>query len=400
MKKRNPSNKPDRQKGLPADLVAMLEACAPQMAELSELHFNEPHVSASQHRDDRRIALGATVLRKTRIYLDQRYWIYCRDAHLGRPQQPIHLPIWQSLCALVDAGKAICPVAYPVLVETFKQRDPTSRAATATVIDRLAQGVAMQPYHDLIGCELHHFILKCLKGADAVRPLKQLAWTYPAWITGQKVPRFRDLDDASNNALQKCLFDSLAGLPFSVLVEAGKDGSFPVAWDGDEHYRKLNAGVKEHQHEVTSFDVVFLSEVAGVLDEYNDVIPQLWLRLMERETGRIAESPTPADAAESVRLTRNLVHHAYRLKKLSTDLPFVHIIAGLHAAVRYRRQQYKSGDHWDFLHAHQALPYCNAFFTEKGLGNLLSIPPLKYDQAYGCQVLWNDEAVLAYLKSL
>jgi hypothetical protein len=189
-------------------------------------------------------------------------------------------------------------------------------------------------------------------------------------------------------------------VPFSALVKAGQDGSRPVAFDTDDHYRKLNAGAQAHQHEVTSFDTVFLSEVAGTLDIYDELIPQLWVRIMERETGTNVDPPTPAGAAESVRLTQNLVYHAYRLKKLKTELPFVHVVAGLHAAVRYRRQPYKSGDHWDFLHAHQALPYCNAFFTEKGLGNLLCIPPLKYDQAYGCRVLWDDKDVLAYLKSL
>jgi hypothetical protein len=386
--------------GLDPEIVAILEADAPRMSELSKRHFAEPHISASRHRDARRLELGAYVAGKTRIYLDQRYWIYCRDAHLGKPQQPIHAPIWETLCALVDAGKAICPVAYPVLVETFKQSDPASRAATAAVIDRLARCVAMQPSHELIGCELHHFILKNSKGIDAVHPLAQLAWTYPAWIVGQGVPHFPKLDEAANNALQKCAFDLLAVLPFSALVKAGRGGSFSADFDTDDHYQKLNAGAQAHQHEVTSFDAVFLSEVAGVLDIYDELIPSLWIRLLEKETGKKAEPPTPSEAAESVRLTRNLVHNAYRLKKLKTDLPFVHILAGLHAAVRYRRQPYKSGDHWDFLHAHQALPYCNAFFTEKGLGNLLCVRPLEYDRAYGCRVLWDDKDVLAYLKSL
>ena len=400
VQKRKTSTRPRRSNGLDGKLRALLEAEDYRMSELSRRHFAEPDVSATRHRDARRIALGADVLRKTRVYLDQRYWIYCRDAHRGTPQQPIHQLIWEALWALVDAGKVICPVAYPVLVETFKQSDPTSRAATAAVIDRLARGVAMQPFHELIGCELHHFIAKITKGADAVHPLPQLAWTYPAWIIGHRVPHFPDLDEAANNALQKSVFDSLTTMPFSVLVEAGDDGSFPATWDTDEHYRKLNAGVQEHQHEVTSFDAVFLSEVSGVLDVYENLIPRLWVHLMEMETGRKAARLTGAEAAESVRLTRNLVYHAYRLKKLSTDLPFVHVIAGLHAAVRYRRQPYKSGDHWDFLHAHQALPYCNAFFTEKGLGNVLCNSPLRYDRAYGCRVLWNDNDVLAYLKSL
>lgn len=334
-------------------MLALLEENAPKLNDLAKRHFAEPHVSASQYRDACRKTLGAEVLRKTRIYLDQRYWLYCRDAFLDRPQQPIHVEMWRTLCTLVDTGRAICPVAYPVLVETFKQNDPATRAATAAVIDRLTRGVAMQPSHELIGCELHHFILKLTKGADAVYPLTQLAWTFPAWLVGQAVPHFPNLDDATNNALEKCIFDSVTTMPFSMLVKAGHCRDFPSAFDNEEHYRKLNAGANEHQHEVTSFNAVFLSEVAGVLDTYDELIPDVWTRIIHRETGGRVPTPTPTEAARSVRITRNFIYHAYRLKKVGTQLPFVHIIAGLHAAVRHRRQPYKSGDHWDFLHAHK-----------------------------------------------
>lgn len=396
MKGRKSSRPSEHVECLDSEILAMLNLDASRMSELFQKHIANGDVSAAKYRDRCRIALGAEVLRKNRIYLDQRYWIYCRDAYLGRPQRPIHQQIWEVLCTLVDTGKVICPVAYPVLVETFKQRDPTSRAATAKVIDRLGQGVAMQPSHELIGCELHHFILKSTKGNGAVHPMVQLAWTYPAWVIGQPVPIFRTLDESTNNTLQKCVFDLLMTMPFSSLV-LGEAGSFPNSWDNEAHYRKLNVGASSHQHEVTSFDTVFLSEVCGVLDVYNEIIPGLFARLYEPEMGTSAESP---NAAESVRLTRNLIYHAYRLKKLKSDLPFIHIIAGLHASVRWRRQPYKSGDHWDFLHAHQALPYCNAFLTEKGLGNILCSRPLEYDKVYGCRVLWKEDAILSYVKSI
>ena len=130
--------------------------------------------------------------------------------------------------------------------------------------------------------------------------------------------------------------------------------------------------------------------------EINDLLRHLY----SSELGEPAPAADSRDALESERWGVNLIYHAYRLKKLTTQFPALHIFAGIHAAVRFRTQPHKKGDNWDHLHAHAALGYCNAFFTEKNLGNLLSSPPLRYAAAYGCRVLWKEDDVLSYLRSL
>lgn len=94
-------------------------------------YLSEDSVSPAAHSLGRRRALAKRVLGRKRIYLDQKYWIYCRDAMLGRPQKPIHDALWAKLLTLVSAAKVLCPAGITVLLETQKQRDPKKLAATA-----------------------------------------------------------------------------------------------------------------------------------------------------------------------------------------------------------------------------------------------------------------------------
>lgn len=382
------------------DWLAALEVHVPDLEERCARHFAEHHVSAMQHSQTRRLSLGAELGRKTRIYLDLKYWIFCRDAHLGTPAKPEHEAIWRALCALVDNGHAVCPVAYPVLVETLKQGDVQRRRATAAVIDRLGCRVAIQPFHELVRIEMYQLVLRSTKGREAVCPLEQLVWTYAGWIVGEMICQNAAFDQAANNAIQKCMFDVLSAAPFSSIIEAIKDREPPVREDTKEYYAKLNADAAQYQHEVTSFETVFLSEVAGTLDTLKPHIAEMLCHHHEKETGHVSPPPDSSETLEGVRQLSNLFYHAYRLKKWNVDFPFLHIKAGIHAALRHRRQPYRMGDHWDHLHAHPALAYCDAFLTEKSLGTLLCTPPLNYDIAYGCRVLWNEEDVLAFLRSV
>lgn len=68
----------------------------PSLEQALHRHFEEPNVSVDAHSRRRRLRLGEDVLSKVRIYLDQRYWIYCRDAMLGNPAEPSPIQICWS----------------------------------------------------------------------------------------------------------------------------------------------------------------------------------------------------------------------------------------------------------------------------------------------------------------
>jgi len=75
-------------------------------------------------------------------------------------------------------------------------------------------------------------------------------------------------------------------------------------------------------------------------------------------------------------------------------------MSGIHAATRYQNRAHDKGDLHDQLHASVAVPYCAMFCTDRKLANLLTDSLLNYDKLYNCQILWNDEEVLAALESL
>lgn len=363
-------------------------------------HFEERDVTAEAYSRKRRLELGADILRKVRIYLDQRFWIFCRDAMLGSPAQPIHLKIFELLCELVDQGKAVCPVSYPVLSETFKQGDKQRRLATARCVDRLCRGVAIQPFATLIEAELLRLFMARSDPKRKLYPLKQMVWNYASWVVGEVTPKSTFFDEQTSDALAKGLYDIMAIVPFEHLVESvpGLPPELPI--DERTWATEANAGATQHQHEVTSFETVLLSEIAGALDSTDATFQRVNRWMYKDATGHEAPPINSPEVREGARISRNLVYHAFRLGKITTDLPFFHIVSGIYAALRYRQQPFKHGDLWDMKHAHSALGYCDAFFTERSMGNLICQSPLRYDQTYNCRVLWDETKVLEYLQTV
>ena len=355
----------------------------------------------ASHVEQCKLALAHDVLPKTRVYLDQKYWIYCRDAMLGRPSKPVHLKIYRVLRDAVQGGNAICPTSHPVLNETFKQGDRERRTATARVIDELCGNVAMEPFHVLMQLELLHFIRVTMQGSDCVHGAEEMAWTWPSWVVGLMRPDSVPLDQATSEAIARAFFDTTTHLPFSSLVESiGDDGPPTLSYDTEESQRARTEETRRHRHEFRTFEDAFLIEVGGVLEAMADHLDEAMVYLYECSAGK---SPTPGEV-RAYRASRpdlaGIIYSAFKCNKVGRSLPGIGIPAGIHAAIRYRGQPHRKGDLDDHLHARTALPYCDLFLTERNLGNLLTQPLLQYDTLYQCRVLWEDEDILAILEQL
>ncbi len=97
----------------------------------------------------------------------------------------------------------------------------------------------------------------------------------------------------------------------------------------------------------------------------------------------------------------NLIYSAFKHKRISTELPSIHISAGLHATVRLdERRKYKPGDCEDFRHATAALPYYDIFCTDSSLKHLVCTKPLELHEAYGTTVVSDDDELLDALSRL
>jgi hypothetical protein len=50
-----------------------------------------------------------------------RYWIFLRDADLGRPQRPVHGTLMEVMCQAVADGRIVCPITEAVFSELDRQ---------------------------------------------------------------------------------------------------------------------------------------------------------------------------------------------------------------------------------------------------------------------------------------
>ena len=87
--------------------------------------------------------------------------------------------------------------------------------------------------------------------------------------------------------------------------------------------------------------------------------------------------------------------------KGKATLRTLHIETSIYAALRWNKgQKFKANDFFDIQHAGAAVGYCDAFFTERSLANVLTRSDLGLDILYGCTVVSNPEAALKYIQLL
>ena len=89
-----------------------------------ERHRAEPDLSPADYLRWLRIELGESLISRWAVYLDTKYWIYLRDAHLERPQHHTHPELLERLVELVMAGKAFCPLSATTFVEISRHSPP------------------------------------------------------------------------------------------------------------------------------------------------------------------------------------------------------------------------------------------------------------------------------------
>jgi hypothetical protein len=158
---------------------------------------------------------------------------------------------------------------------------------------------------------------------------------------------------------------------------------------------QLNVG-KDANQNFTTFDEVFLHEVAGIVDCHREMLGEMLLYLTRRYG--FAGTAPPNEIELGGKMLANLIYSALKSGRYVTDLPGIHIPAALHAAVRLdKKRAYRAGDCEDFRHATVALPYFDVFFTEKSLKHLLCHKPLEFDKAYKTRVVAGEAEVLEAL---
>ncbi len=336
-------------------------------------HIKHPKVSLDDHLRSKGIENGQIVADRKSIYLDTRFWILLRDAHLGRATNPLATTLLKALRHVVSEKKAICPFAANIFVEVLKQNDDVTRLATATVIDELSECIALQPEEDRIATEIIHFIEYMRKDPNAVFPLNHLVWTSPSNVLGFSSLEHEAWSPHQMLAIQKAFTDATWKLGFVQI--ANESGPIPnhLTSQWEKNATTLNEMNRAHANTMRSFEQVYLDEFIGALELYKPTLSDILLYLFMNETG---ERPN-TDDKETLKLAEgklaSLIQQAFQNNDLGPHLPTLHIRAALSASIRWNQGRKLTGnDLHDFGHAAAALPYHNIFATENSLCHLLT----------------------------
>jgi hypothetical protein len=186
-------------------------------AELTEMrssfakHKAEPNVSVDEYVRARRIELGRSLDHRRPVYLDLRYWIILRDALLNRTADPTAKTLLDLLRRQVRAGRIFCPISGAVFLELLKQKDLSTRSATAQLIDDLSLGVTLAPEPERIGTELAHFLYS-QRDQQALYPLQWLVWSKLSDVLDVVHPTDTGFQPQTELMIQKAFFDHMWGM--------------------------------------------------------------------------------------------------------------------------------------------------------------------------------------------
>ena len=363
-------------------------------------HRTHPEVSLGEHFSHRVTALSRFVLARRRVYLDTRYWIFLRDAAMGRARRPIHSELFELLLREVRAGTLVCPVGDSTFFELLRQLDPETRLATARLIDALSLGVTIQNACDRLQTELVGFLVAVTKEQKIPGPPLERVWLKVGHVLGIAQPLFKGIDAAEQLAITKAFFDVMWSV---TLEEQLTDTPLPENAP-DAHFEDLAARItvatKAHAADVKEWNDVYLAEINGFFDVHREEICAAFAQLHHLD--RPNEQPaTAADFQQNERVLVNVLTNIFRFGKAGTGLPTAQIVAGVHAIVRWHQQRpFAAHDFFDMYHATAALPYCDLFLTERFLGTALTRPPLDMAKHFGTTVVWEEESALAAIQAL
>ena len=362
-----------------------------------EMHKQTPQVSTTAHVYGLMAAAAQDIAEKKILYLDTRFWVYLRNAEMGKPRYETHREMLRLLRKLVAEGKVVCPISDALCVELFKQADPQTKLLTARLMDELSGGVTLIGEYSRIGEEIAAcFERRVARSANDGICLR--VWARPCFAYGARVPHSPQFDAETNRLFQKTAIDTLWSMSVEDWV-VSQLGATPEPNPMLAAADVVNARRAKYANEIRSFEQARLAEIAGGLRVFKDRIAGAYDTIMRGDVrDRRSNELRAAQLARIHKVLLNLFR--YRGPLMAANLPGIYIHASCHAAMRWDRTR-KVNDHdlLDFHHATGAVPYCDAFFTDRPMQALLTSGPLQLDVLFGTTVESDEAKILEYLET-
>lgn len=236
----------------------------PDMAALLAAHRAQPGISFAQHLASLEEDVARDALGTSRVYLDLKYWIFLRDADLGKPQKPVHVPFLEAMLRGVTEGRFVCPITEAVFFEVDRQGNTERRMQTVRMIDRLSRGVVIKNACDRALCEITEFFEAAIVRQERPAVPCRRVWVRPYSFLG--TPQVSGWGEAEDLAINKAFLSYMWTRSIEDLLT-----DTPVPDDDHDDALRANAvriteQSAKHAPEMKSFEQVFADEVAGLID--------------------------------------------------------------------------------------------------------------------------------------
>jgi len=381
------------------EVVERAEKGDPKLVRAIELYMRQDFVSLNGHLKQRVLELQDKLRRRVCIYLDQKYWIYLRDAKAGTAQRKCHKKLLRLFEDLLADDRIICPVSSSTLSESLKIHVPERLKATARIIDEFSQGIAIRPMDERIRLEFFEAWDRRSSTSSNIRAARHFVWTTPALVDGLPLGTPPDnFPPSTAIAIGKTIVDELVSMSFSKSLEFLLRAEPGISDTVNRVVAAINDGRQEVQGNGLTFKVEFPRECADFITGGGLI-----------EDGRIEEpvyhpytQPDECLAVEVPEVFEFLLALTKRvaLESEAGAFPSMYIWSGLHAVGKTTDSKYEANDIMDFDHACAAVPYCDAFLTERRLARWLRQKPLSVMDHFDCEIFGNDDDAIAYLESL
>ncbi|OXB07787.1 hypothetical protein [Flavobacterium pectinovorum] len=337
----------------------------------------------NQHLSNIKLEIGQSIAGQTKIYLDTNYWLKITDCKTEKDAFLCNL-----LIELVETKKVILPISEITFWEILKQSDLKSLKRSALIIDKLSQGISIACEKDRQRLEFLHFVK-----ANSGKPLynlNEIVWSKISIVI--LLPIFLKYDP---DTLKPGFINFLSDISFeNILTQLQASSNLKPFYYKDD-IDALNQGKEKHKDENKNFHEMYLSELGGYLQEFEQDLNSYFEEFYFDETGNKVSDQERQDV--NYKSWKNMIYNLSKLKKLIDKLPSYRIFPEMNAVARWNtNRKYKDGnDTFDFLHVSAALPYFDYFFTERELRTM--IKQRKLDEIYNCTVLSNIDEILEIL---
>ncbi|MHC1699241.1 MAG: hypothetical protein AB9919_14480 [Geobacteraceae bacterium] len=86
-------------------------------------HTKEPEKTVDAYIKEKKLELGEWVNQRRKVYLDTKFWLLLRDAHLDRAKEQSQYDLLKLTADAVSSGKIICPISEDVFQEVTAGAD-------------------------------------------------------------------------------------------------------------------------------------------------------------------------------------------------------------------------------------------------------------------------------------